>query len=94
MITRPCASRDVTDHADIQGTYRLEVEADGTACCERSDGPVDISLDARTLAASYLGGCRISMLAKAGRIAGSFDAIRLADLMLGGHQDPMACEIF
>ncbi|MGI9502029.1 MAG: sterol carrier protein domain-containing protein, partial [Geminicoccaceae bacterium] len=85
---------DIADHADIQGTYRLEVEADGIACCERSDGPADIRLDSRTLATCYLGGCRIRTLAKAGRIDGSFDAISLADRLFAGERDPIAREIF
>ncbi len=85
---------ELTDHADIQDTYRLEVEADGVARCERFDGAADISLDARTLAACYLGGCRISALAGAGRIGGSFDAISLADRMFAGEREPIAREVF
>lgn len=85
---------EVTDHADIQGAYRLEIDASGEASCERSDRPADISLDARTLIASYLGGCRINTLAKAGRIVGSMNAVRLADLMFRGPQDPIAREVF
>jgi predicted acetyltransferase len=85
---------DLTDRADIQGSYRLEVEANGVASCTRVDGPADISLDARTLAASYLCGCRISTLARAGRVAGSSDAISLADLMFGGQKAPIATEVF
>ncbi len=85
---------EVTDHADIQGTYRLEIDAGGEASCACSDRPADISLDARALAASYLGGCRIGTLAKAGRIVGSSDAISLADLMFRGQQDPIAREVF
>ena len=85
---------ELTDHADIQGTYRLEVEADGVARCERFDGAADISLDARTLAACYLGGCRIGTLARAGPHRGAFDAISLADRMFAGERDPIAREIF
>ena len=85
---------ELTDQADIQGAYRLEVGSDGVARCERGGGVADISLDAKTLAACYLGGCRISSLAGAGRIDGSFDAIRLADRMFAGESDPIAREIF
>ncbi|MEM9439959.1 MAG: GNAT family N-acetyltransferase [Pseudomonadota bacterium] len=85
---------ELTNHADIQGIYRLEVDADGVARCDRSDGAADISLDARTLAACYLGGCRINALAGAGHIGGSFDAISLADRMFVGECDPIAREIF
>jgi predicted acetyltransferase len=85
---------ELTDHADIQGIYRLEVDAYGVARCDRSDGAADISLEARTLAACYLGGCRINALAGAGRSVGSFDAISLADRMFAGECDPIAREIF
>jgi len=85
---------ELTDQADVQGTYRLEVESDGVARCERGGGAADISLDAKTLAACYLGGCRISTLAAAGRIDGAFDAISLADRMFAGERDPIAREIF
>ena len=85
---------ELTDQADVQGTYRLVVESDGVARCERGGGAADISLDAKTLAACYLGGCRISTLAAAGRIDGAFDAISLADRMFAGERDPIAREIF
>ena len=85
---------ELTDHPDIQGTYRLEVDTDGVSQCERSNTRADISLDARTLAACYLGGVRIGTLAGAGRISGSFDAISLADRMFASERDPIAREIF
>ncbi len=85
---------ELSGHADIKGTYRLEVVADGVARCERFDGAADISLDAKTLAACYLGGFRINTLAKAGRIDGAFEAINLADRLFAGERDPIAREIF
>ncbi len=85
---------ELTDHADIQGIYRLEVDADGVARCDRFDGAADISLDPKALAACYLGGCRINALAGAGRIGGAFEAISLADRMFAGERDPIAREIF
>jgi hypothetical protein len=58
-----------------------------------SNGAADISLDAKTLAACYLGGCRINTLAGAGRIDGFRDAARLGDRMFAGERDPIAREI-
>lgn len=85
---------EVTDHTDLQGTYRLEVRDDGRACCTQADGVSDVILNSRTLAACYLGGCRVSAMARAGRVAGSAASIRLADLMFDNQYLPIAREIF
>lgn len=85
---------EITEPADIQGTYRLEAMSDGTAHCTHDEGSADMRLSARTLAACYLGGYRIGALAKAGRIAGVRDKIRLADLMFSDQVAPIAREIF
>jgi predicted acetyltransferase len=66
------------------GRFRLEVDDDGTAICERvgdtARGRADVRLDAAALGSLYLGDVAPSVLAAAGRLVpGSPDALRLAD---------------
>ncbi len=85
---------EVTDHNDIAGVYRLEIDAQGEANCRCCEAPAELALDAKTLAAAYLGGHRIRDLARAGRIIGSAEAIGRADIVFSGQQAPIAREIF
>jgi predicted acetyltransferase len=52
---------------DVAGRYTLEVALDGAACAS-SDAPADLSLDAATLGATYLGGVSFTTLARAGLV--------------------------
>lgn len=49
------------------GRWRLEANPDGAACA-RTDDPADVSMDAQTLGAAYLGGVGFAQLAGAGRV--------------------------
>jgi len=51
-----------------EGTYALEVAADGTASCSASGDASELSLAADVLGAIYLGGTSVTTLAAAGRI--------------------------
>lgn len=50
-----------------EGRYRLEGGPEGAACT-KSDAQPDLSLDASTLASTYLGAVRLPVLAAAGRV--------------------------
>lgn len=50
------------------GTFRLDVRADGSADVSLTDAAADLSMDVSTLSALYLGGWRTATLAHAGRI--------------------------
>lgn len=58
--------------------------ADGTATVVRTDDAPDVRLDAETLGSLYLGGVPVRQLHRAGRLAGSEEAVRrfaaMADL--------------
>ena len=57
---------EITDQ-DTAGVYRLTVDDSGEATCEVGGTP-DVTMDARTLGAVYLGGRRIQTMAQAGRV--------------------------
>ena len=71
------------------GTYALSVDDAGTATCEPTTEPADLTMESRTLGSVYLGGRRINTMARAGRITGSSDKIRLADAMFIGDKAPV-----
>jgi predicted acetyltransferase len=51
------------------GRWRLQVEPDGTgAVCERTSAAADLALPVSSLGAAFLGGTRLSSLARAGRV--------------------------
>jgi predicted acetyltransferase len=50
------------------GRWRLRATDSGTASCERTAVPADVSLNVRELGAAYLGGTRIGSLAAAGLV--------------------------
>jgi predicted acetyltransferase len=67
---------------DAAGTWVLEGGPDGAACA-RGSGPADLALDAAELAAAYLGGTSVSLLAEAGRVRElAPGALARADAML------------
>ncbi len=81
------AVEDPQGHAS--GHYAIETTA-GRAQVTRTERPADVSLTAETLGSLYLGGPRVSVLHRAGRVAGTDDAVRrfaaMADL-----SDPPYC---
>lgn len=79
---------------EIAGTYRLAVDDEGRATCELVEAPADVSMDAKTLGALSLGGRRVETLARAGRVHGSADALRLADRMFLGDRIPWIRDVF
>lgn len=70
------------------GTYALDVGPDGTGSCRRTESAADVELEVGDLAAGYLGGTRFVSLAGAGRVAGSAQAVDLADAMFLSDQTP------
>lgn len=84
------------------GLLRLEVEGQGyelrvdggVARCVAGAGPSELRLDRRTLGSIYLGGFRVSLLARAGRIDGDPEALALADRMFESALAPWCPEVF
>lgn len=74
-------------------THRLTVE-DGIGTVDHHTGDVDITLDIEDLGAAYLGRSRFRRLARTGRLAGSPDALALADAMFGWDPAPWCQEVF
>jgi predicted acetyltransferase len=77
------------------GGWRLHADADGVASCTRSDDAPDVSLDAESLGAVYLGGTTLASLADAGRVS-TADPVRLNDLSIafGWTRQPWCPVIF
>lgn len=76
------------------GTYRLVGGPNGAECRRAKGETPDLELDAETLGAVYLGGMRFQALARAGRVRGSEEALRRADLMFAWDPMPWIPEIF
>jgi predicted acetyltransferase len=74
------------------GRLELEGGPDG-ATCRPTDGDPDLSLDAATLGAAYMGGVSFDALATAGRVRGQPDAIRRADAMFGWRPGPWCAHV-
>ncbi len=75
------------------GVFKVE-GGPGGAECRRTDQEPDFVLGASELGAVYLGGNRLSTLARAGRVHGDPTAIRRADLMLSWDPLPWCQEVF
>jgi predicted acetyltransferase len=75
------------------GVFMLEAGPDGARCTPSSAAP-DIVLPIDTLGAAFLGGNRFQALARAGRVAGAPDALRLADAMFAWDRAPWCPEVF
>ena len=52
----------------VAGRYRLSGGGGGPAGCRRTDDPPDLAIDAADLASAYLGGVRVTTLARAGLV--------------------------
>ncbi len=86
---------DVGDPFGPWAAGRVEIEVeDGNARCRPSDAPADLTLGAGELATVFLGGVSASVLARAGRIEGSPEALRLADALFAWHTAPWCADEF
>lgn len=87
---------EVTDRtlSANSGTFRLEVDDEGTGRVERASADADLALDVSDLASVYLGGRTFRTIADAGRVdAGRPDAVAAADRMFGVQGEPF-CSLF
>ncbi len=75
------------------GTYVLE-GGPGGATCGRTSTRAEISMSIADLGAAYLGGTRLATLAEAGRVKGTAEAIRRADLMFQSSAAPWCPMMF
>jgi predicted acetyltransferase len=77
-----------------QGRWRLQGGPDGAAC-EPTGAEPDLALDVATLGAAYLGGPRLSVLARAGRVAElTPGALGRGDQMLVSEPSPLCTTHF
>lgn len=76
-----------------EGTYRLEASLTG-ASCRRSGETPEVELAADALGAIFLGGQRLSSLARAGRATGNQAALRQADTLFAWDPAPWSPEIW
>jgi predicted acetyltransferase len=77
-----------------QGRFRLEGGPDGAAC-EPTTAEPDLALDVADLGAAYLGGARLAVLARAGRVGElAPGAARRADAMLASDPAPLCTTHF
>ncbi|HUF94921.1 MAG TPA: GNAT family N-acetyltransferase [Acidimicrobiia bacterium] len=75
------------------GTFQLETFPEGSECTPATGDP-DISLDIEDLGAVYMGTGGFRRLARSGRISGSDEALKAADLAFGWDPQPWCPEIF
>ncbi|MCY3881699.1 MAG: GNAT family N-acetyltransferase [Chloroflexi bacterium] len=75
------------------GRFELAVEG-GKASCHPTDASPDVALGTDDLAAVYLSGVRPSTLARAGRVEGSVEPLRLADSLFAWHTAPWCLDAF
>ena len=86
---------DVRDPFGPWAAGRFELSAaGGRASCRPTDASPDLTLGADDLAAVYLGGVSPSALARAGRIEGAPDGLRLADALFAWHAAPWCADEF
>jgi len=80
------------------GRWRLAATGepgDAVAVVERTDAPADLALDVADLAAAYLGGFRVSDLARAGRVEElAPGALRRADGLFAADRTPWCATTF
>ncbi len=78
---------------DVDGTYRLDVSADG-ASCVADTSEADVEMDLRTLGSLYLGGMSAARRARAGLITGSDEAVVRLDALMSWGIAPWCPEVF
>lgn len=85
---------DVTDRfLDRGGRFELSVE-DGTGRCRPATATADVELDIADLGGLYLGGRSAHQLARAGRIAGSPEAVATLHRIFRTARAPYCIEVF
>jgi predicted acetyltransferase len=77
-----------------EGIYCLEVEPCGTGECRRVETAPTCELTPFTLGTVYLGGHRVSALARAGLIAGDPESLRQLDAMFAWAPLPWCSDMF
>ena len=86
---------DVRDPFGPWAAGRFELSAKGgRASCRSTDASPDLTLGADDLAAVYLSGVSPSTLARAGRVEGAPEALRLADALFAWHTAPWCIDEF
>lgn len=75
------------------GRFDLAVE-NGRASCRPTDASPDVTIGADALGAVYLGDVSPSVLARAGRVSGTPEALRLADTLFRWHTAPWCIDEF
>jgi predicted acetyltransferase len=77
------------------GRWRLHVDSTGAAGVTRTTDPADIALDILDLGAAFLGGVRLSTLARTGRVRElTGGAVARATIAFLGEHEPETYEIF
>lgn len=79
--------RVVDDLGHADGTFCID-SVSGRASVAPTSGEADVTIDVETLATLYLGDVTVDPLARAGRIAGSDDAVRRFGVMVDGSPSP------
>ncbi len=77
-----------------EGTFALTANIEGQGRCEKTESEPELELTPFALGAVYLGGHRLRVLAKAGLVTGTPQAIQLADALFSWDQAPWCQEIF
>jgi predicted acetyltransferase len=75
------------------GRFELEATGSGAECRPTTAAP-DITLPLSLLSSIYLGGNRLTTLARAGGVCGSADAINRADALFASATAPWCPEVF
>lgn len=81
------------DRPAIGGTFRLSIIG-GTATCERSDDPADLSIDVDVLGALLLGDGGGHTYAAANRIRGAEEDVRVLDELFRTQRRPWCNQVF
>ncbi|HEX2119338.1 MAG TPA: GNAT family N-acetyltransferase [Acidimicrobiales bacterium] len=77
------------------GRYRLAAGGNEEAVCRRTDRPADLALDVTELAAAFLGGARLTTLARAGVVSElTPGALARADALFASAIAPYCCTAF
>ena len=78
---------------DVEGGFELDASPDG-ARCKPTDAEPELTMDAAALGSIYLGGARVTSLARANRIEGDDASVLLAERLFHSDVAPWCPEIF
>jgi predicted acetyltransferase len=85
----------LSDASELAAAAVYELRSEGGAVgCARAEAAPDLTLDRAALGSIYLGGVAPSLLARAGRVAGSAEAIARADRWFASPVAPWCPEMF